>query len=262
MDIRARTAAGRPRLSAVVTGGASGLGLATASRLVGAGVPTVLLDLPTSDGAAAAKELGEPARFAPADVTDPAAVEAALDLAEETGPLRILVHCAGRGGAMRVVERDGSPGSLELYESVVRTNLTGTFNMLRLAAARMARAEPVDGERGVCVLTASVAAWEGQIGQLPYASAKAGVVGLTVVAARDLAGKLIRVCTIAPGLFDTPLLARLPQQVRDSLATMAPHPRRLGIPDEYARLALHIIDNPMLNGETIRLDGAIRMQPR
>ncbi|WP_063726723.1 SDR family NAD(P)-dependent oxidoreductase [Streptomyces sp. RTd22] len=248
--------------SAVVTGGASGLGLATARRLVAAGVPTVLLDLPASDGKAVAADLGARAHFVPADVTDPDAVAEAVAAAEALGPLRTLVHCAGRGGAMRVVERDGEPGSLDLYESVVRVNLIGTFNVLRLAAARMARNEPVDGERGVCVLTASVAAWEGQIGQLPYASAKAGVVGLTLVAARDLAGKLIRVCTIAPGLFDTPILARLPQRVRDSLSTMAPHPRRFGVPDEYARLALHIIDNPMLNGETIRLDGAIRMQAR
>ncbi|WP_433186340.1 SDR family NAD(P)-dependent oxidoreductase [Actinoallomurus sp. CA-150999] len=248
--------------SAVVTGGASGLGLATARRLVGAGVPTVLLDLPRSDGAAIAADLGGKTRFVAADVTDPTGVNAALDAAEELAPLRTLVHCAGRGGAMRIVDSAGEPGSLELYESVVRVNLIGTFNALRLAATRMARNEPVEDERGVCVLTASVAAWEGQIGQLPYASAKAGIVGMTLVAARDLASKLIRVCTIAPGLFDTPILARLPEKVRDSLATMAPHPRRLGAPDEYARLALQIVDNPMLNGETIRLDGAIRMQAR
>ena len=186
---------------------------------------------------------------------------AAFDAAEARGPLRILVHCAGRGGAVRLVDRDGLPGSLELYSEVVTINLIGTFNVLRLAAACMARNEPLDGDRGVCVLTASVAAFEGQIGQIPYASAKAGIHGMTIVAARDLAGKGIRVCTIAPGTFDTPLLARLSDDVRNSLANNVPHPKRLGYPDEYAKLAMHIIDNAMLNGETIRLDGAIRMAP-
>jgi NAD(P)-dependent dehydrogenase (short-subunit alcohol dehydrogenase family) len=243
--------------SAVVTGGASGLGLATARRLVERGVPTVIVDLPSSAGADVARELGGKTRFAAADVTEPEATAAG-----ELAPLRTLVHCAGRGGAMRVVDKEGKPGSLELYETVVRVNLIGTFNVLSQAAARMAAHEPVDGERGVCVLTASVAAWEGQIGQLPYASAKAGIVGLTLVAARDLASRQIRVCTIAPGTFDTPILARLPEHVKDSLAQAVPHPRRLGVPDEFARLALAIVDNPMLNGETIRLDGAIRMPPR
>jgi NAD(P)-dependent dehydrogenase (short-subunit alcohol dehydrogenase family) len=248
--------------SAVVTGGASGLGLATARRLVERGVPTVIVDLPSSAGADVAPELGGKTRFAPADVTDPDAVAAAVAAADELAPLRTLVHCAGRGGAMRVVDKEGKPGSLELYESVVRVNLIGTFNVLSQAAARMAAHEAVDGERGVCVLTASVAAWEGQIGQLPYASAKAGIVGLTLVAARDLASRQVRVCTIAPGTFDTPILARLPEHVKDSLAQAVPHPRRLGVPDEFARLALAIVDNPMLNGETIRLDGAIRMPPK
>jgi NAD(P)-dependent dehydrogenase (short-subunit alcohol dehydrogenase family) len=238
--------------SALVTGGASGLGLATARGLAERGVPTVIVDLPSSAGAEAARELGPHAHFAAADVTDPAAVEAALDVAAGLMPLRTLVHCAGRGGALRVVDKDGNPGSLDIYESVVRTNLIGTFNVLSLA----------DDERGVCVLTASVAAWEGQIGQAPYASAKAGIVGLTLVAARDLASRLIRVNTIAPGLFDTPILARLSPEVRDSLGKTIPHPRRLGVPDEFARLALHIIDNPMMNGETVRLDGAVRMPPR
>jgi NAD(P)-dependent dehydrogenase (short-subunit alcohol dehydrogenase family) len=248
--------------SAVVTGGASGLALATARRLVGKGVPTVLVDLPTSAGAEVAAELGGKTRFVAADVTDPEGVAAAVAAADELAPLRTLVHCAGRGGAMRVVDKEGNPGDLAFYEQIVRINLIGTFNVLSQAAARMAAHEPVDGERGVCVLTASVAAFEGQIGQLPYASAKAGIVGLTLVAARDLASKLIRVMTIAPGTFDTPILARLPQNVRDSLGQMTPHPRRLGQPDEFARLAMAIIDNPMLNGETIRLDGAIRMQPK
>ena len=248
--------------SAVVTGGASGLALATARRLVGKGVPTVLVDLPTSAGAEVAAELGGKTRFVAADVTDPEGVAAAVAAADELAPLRTLVHCAGRGGAMRVVDKEGNPGDLAFYEQIVRINLIGTFNVLSQAAARMAAHEPVDGERGVCVLTASVAAFEGQIGQLPYASAKAGIVGLTLVAARDLASKLIRVVTIAPGTFDTPILARLPQNVRNSLGDMTPHPRRLGQPDEFARLAMAIIDNPMLNGETIRLDGAIRMAPK
>jgi len=201
-------------------------------------------------------------QFVAADVRDPDQVQAAVDAAEAMGPLRILVHCAGRGGALRLVDREGNPGSLELYTEVVTINLIGTFNVLRLAAASMAKNEPIDGDRGVAILTASVAAFEGQIGQIPYASAKAGVVGLTIVAARDLAGKNIRVCTIAPGTFDTPLLNRLSDDVRASLAAAVPHPSRLGEPGEYAKLALSIIDNGMLNGETIRLDGAIRMPPR
>ncbi len=246
--------------SAIVTGGASGLGLAAAQRFLDRGVPTVIVDLPSSNGQAVAKDIG--AVFAPADVTDPEAVDAALDRAVESAPLRALVHCAGRGGTVRVVGKDGSPGSLEDYESIVRTNLVGSFNVLRLAAARMVANEPIEGERGVCVLTASVAAWEGQIGQIPYASAKSGVVGMTLVAARDLARKLVRVCSIAPGTFDTPILSRLPQEVKDGIANDTPHPRRLGQPDEFARLAEQMVDNPMLNGETVRLDGAVRMQPK
>jgi NAD(P)-dependent dehydrogenase (short-subunit alcohol dehydrogenase family) len=180
----------------------------------------------------------------------------------EAGELRALVHCAGAGGAVRLVERDGSPGSLETFQRVINLNLVGTFNVLRLAAVKMVANEPIDGERGCCVLTASVAAFEGQIGQIPYASSKAGIVGMTLVAARDLARKYVRVNTIAPGTFDTPLLARLSQEVRDSLAATVPHPSRLGDPDEFGQLAVHIIENAMLNGETIRLDGAIRMAPR
>jgi NAD(P)-dependent dehydrogenase (short-subunit alcohol dehydrogenase family) len=248
--------------SAVVTGGASGLGLATVRDLAARGAQVVVLDLPTSAGTEVAKEIGDSVQFVAADVTDPEAVDAALDAAESRAPLRILVHCAGKGGTVRLVERDGSPGSLETYEFLVRLNLVGTFNVLRLAAARMARNEPIDGERGVCILTASVAAWEGQIGQIPYASAKAGVVGMTLVAARDLATKLIRVCTIAPGVFDTPILSRFSDEIRAGLAAQVPNPARFGRPEEYASLALHIVENQMLNGETIRLDGAIRMQPR
>ena len=247
---------------AIVTGGASGLGLATVDRLLGEGARVVIVDLPTSNGEQVAAQRGDAAQFVPADVRDADQVQAAVDAAEAMGPLRVLVHCAGRGGALRLVDREGNPGSLELYTEVVTVNLIGTFNVLRLAAASMAKNEPVDGDRGVAILTASVAAFEGQIGQVPYASAKAGVVGLTIVAARDLAGKQIRVCTIAPGTFDTPLLNRLSDDVLASLAASVPHPSRLGEPDEYAKLAMSIIDNGLLNGETIRLDGAIRMPPR
>ena len=249
--------------SAVVTGGASGLGLATVKRLLEAGAERIVIaDLTSSDGKDVAESLRYPVVLAPADVRDADAMNEAYDAAEEAAPLRAVVHCAGRGGAVRLVNRDGTPGDIELYSEVVGINLIGSFNVLRLAAARMAKNEPVDGDRGVCILTSSVAAFEGQIGQIPYASAKAGIVGMTIVAARDLAGKQIRVCTIAPGTFDTPLLNRLSDDVRDSLAKIVPHPSRLGQPDEYAKLALSIIDNGMLNGETIRLDGAIRMSPR
>jgi NAD(P)-dependent dehydrogenase (short-subunit alcohol dehydrogenase family) len=249
-------------ISAVVTGGASGLGLATAKRFLAAGANVVILDLPSSPGEEVAAELGDTAKFAAGDVTSEDEVGAALDAAEEFGPLRAVLHCAGRGGALRVVDKDGNPGSLQPFRDVIEVNLIGSFNVLRLSAARMAASQPVDGERGVCVMTASVAAFEGQIGQIPYSASKAGIVGMTLVAARDLAGKLIRVCTIAPGTFDTPLLARLSDEVKASLAKTVPHPRRLGDPDEFGALAVHIVENAMLNGETIRLDGAIRMAPR
>lgn len=246
--------------SAVVTGGASGLGLATARRLAGAGWRVVVCDLPGSAGAAAAGEMG--ARFVAADVTEPSQMGAVFDEAAKDGPLRACVHCAGRGATLRVLDRDGQPGSQEVFDSIVRLNVSGSFNVLRLAAARMALGAPLEGERGVVVLTASIAAYEGQIGQMPYASSKAGVVGLTLPAARDLASRLIRVCTIAPGIFDTPLLARLPENVRASLGASVPHPARLGHPEEFAMMAEHIIHNPMLNGATIRLDGGLRMAPR
>jgi NAD(P)-dependent dehydrogenase (short-subunit alcohol dehydrogenase family) len=249
-------------ISAVVTGGASGLGLATVKRLLDAGAQVTIIDLPDSKGEDVAVELGEQAGFAAADITDTDQVNAALDVAEERGPVRAVIHCAGVGGPVRLVDKDGNPGSIESYTRTININLIGTFNVLRLAAARMAKNEPLDGDRGACVLTASVAGYEGQIGQIPYASSKAGIIGMTIVAARDLAGKQIRVCTIAPGTFDTPLLARLPDEVKDSLGKAVPHPSRLGNPDEFAQLAVHIVENPMLNGETIRLDGAIRMPPR
>jgi NAD(P)-dependent dehydrogenase (short-subunit alcohol dehydrogenase family) len=247
-------------LSAVVTGGASGLGLACARGLAARGVSVVVADRTDNPGLAA--ELGPQCRLMLADVCDTAQMAAVFDAAEKLAPLRVLVHCAGISGPLRLVDKDGEPGSLEQFESIVRINLIGTFNSLRLAAARMARNEPVDGERGVCVLTASIAAYEGQIGQIPYAASKAGVVGMTIVAARDLAQRQIRVCTIAPGLFDTPLLSRLPDNVRSALGASVPHPARLGTSDEFAMTALHILENPMLNGETIRLDGAMRMTAR
>ncbi|HTR73947.1 MAG TPA: SDR family NAD(P)-dependent oxidoreductase [Solirubrobacterales bacterium] len=249
-------------ITAVVTGGASGLGLASAERLHAAGASVAIIDLPTSAGAEVAERLGAGAIFAPADVTSEEQMEAALDRIDGLGPPRALVHCAGRGKPLRTVDREGNPGSLADFTEIVTLNLVGSFNALRLCAARMTRNEPLDGDRGVCILTASAAAFEGQIGQIPYASSKAGVHGMTLVAARDLAGRLIRVCTIAPGTFDTPLLASRPQEIRDSLAAATPHPKRLGDPVDFARLAAQIIENPMLNGETIRLDGAIRMAPR
>ena len=248
--------------SVVVSGGASGLGRATAQRLVDRGIAVTIVDLSTSDGESVAASMGASAQFAAADVTDQSAVAHALDMAERQGPIRGLVHCAGRGGTVRVVNRDGTPGDLELYETVVRINLVGSFNVLSQVAARMSANESIEGERGACVLTSSVAAYEGQVGQLPYASAKAGIVGLTVVAARDLARQQIRVVSIAPGMFDTPILDRLGEEQKTALAKQVLHPSRLGVPDEFARLAEHILENPYLNGETIRLDGAVRMAPR
>ena len=246
---------------AIVTGGASGLGLASARKLAAAGARVVIVDLASSPGAEMAAELG--GAFAVADVTDEVSMKAAVDLAESMGPVRVLVHCAGRGGALRILEKDGSPGSLAHYEAIIKVNLTGSFNALRLAAAAMARTEPLEsGERGVVVLTASIAGYEGQIGQIPYASSKAGVIGMALVAARDLASRLIRVCTIAPGIMDTPMLARLPDNVKQSLGASVPNPARLGRPEEYAALAMHIVENSYLNGETIRIDGALRMAPR
>ena len=250
-------------LSALVTGGASGLGFGTARRLVERGARVVLLDLPSSAGKEAAAELGPAALFAAGDVTDSTSVEAALDAAGDQGPLRAVVHCAGRGGdRLRIIDKRRTPGDLDSFAEVIRVNLTGSYNVLRLAAARMSGNEPLDGDRGVIVLTASVAAFDGQIGQTSYTAAKAGVHGMTLVAARDLASWQIRVNTIAPGIMDTPMLARLREDIRDSLAAQVPHPKRLGTPADYAHLAVSIIENPYLNGQTIRLDGSIRMAPR
>ncbi|MEE2030535.1 SDR family NAD(P)-dependent oxidoreductase [Rhodococcus chondri] len=249
-------------LSIAVTGGASGLGLATARRVLAAGGNVTLIDLPTSNGADVAEELGDGATFAPADVTDAEQFAAALDVAHERGGLRGVVHCAGAGRKMRVLDKEGKAGSLEDFEFVIRLNLIGSFNALRLGAERMAQLDLMDDERGAIILTASVAAFEGQIGQINYSASKAGIVGMTIVAARDLASKGIRVNTIAPGIMDTPLLARLRDDVRKSLEATVPNPSRLGRPDEFGKLAASILENGYLNGETIRLDGAIRMAPR
>lgn len=249
-------------VAALVTGGASGLGLATTRRLAAAGAHVTVLDLPSAD----ASGLPANARWFPADVTDEAQVAAAVTAADAERPLRIVVNCAGIAPAIRTVGKTG-PHPGDVFERTIRINLIGTFTVIRLAAAAMAAGEPVtaeDGtaERGVIVNTASVAAYDGQIGQAAYAASKGGVVGMTLPIARDLAPMLIRVMTIAPGLFETPLLATLSDEARASLGAQVPHPARLGRPDEYARLVEHIIGNPMLNGEVIRLDGAIRMAPR
>lgn len=246
--------------SAIVTGGASGLGLATVARLTAEGARVVAVDLPSAN-TAALEALGDLVSFAAADVTDEAAVQAAVDEANGERDLAIAINCAGIGNAIKTVSKNGA-FPLADFTKIINVNLIGTFNVLRLAAAAMATNEPVDGERGVIVNTASVAAFEGQIGQAAYSASKGGVVGMTLPIARDLASLLIRVNTIAPGLFETPLLGSLPQEVRDALGAQVPHPSRLGQPSEFADLVAAIVVNPMLNGETIRLDGAIRMQPR
>jgi 3-hydroxyacyl-CoA dehydrogenase / 3-hydroxy-2-methylbutyryl-CoA dehydrogenase len=247
---------------ALVAGGASGLGEATSRAMIAAGARVVIADLNAERGAALATELGSSATFVEADVTDEAAVSAAVDLAVSAGGLRISVCCAGIGWAERVAHK-GGPHNLELFSNVVKVNLIGTFNVLRLAAAAMSENEPDEGgERGVCVNTASIAAFDGQIGQIAYSASKGGIAAMTLPAARDLASRGIRVVTIAPGLFDTPLLAALPEEARERLGAGVPFPARLGQPDEYAQLVDQIVANPMLNGETIRLDGALRMPPK
>jgi NAD(P)-dependent dehydrogenase (short-subunit alcohol dehydrogenase family) len=245
---------------AAVFGGASGLGEATARRLAAAGARVLVADLDEERGAAVAGEID--GAHVLCDVADSASVEDAVAAAEELGDLRIAVDCAGIATPTKLV-RKGRPTPLEDFAKVIAVNLLGTINVLRCAAAAMAEAEPVaDGDRGVCVATASIAAYEGQIGQVAYAASKAGVAGLTLPVARELADRAVRVVAIAPGLFDTPLLAGLPEAARASLGKQVPFPSRLGQPSEYAALAAHIMENAMLNGETIRLDGAIRMQPR
>jgi NAD(P)-dependent dehydrogenase (short-subunit alcohol dehydrogenase family) len=247
----------------LITGGASGLGRATAQLIRAAGGHVVLLDLAKSPGADVAKTLGEGALFAPGDVTSADDVTAALEaVVKRFGGLQGLVNCAGIGTADKTFGKRGS-ADLAGFTRVIQVNLIGTFNCIRLTAARMAENAPnAEGERGVIVNTASVAAFDGQIGQAAYSASKGGIVGMTLPIARDLAELGIRVCTIAPGLFDTPLLAGLPEAARASLGKQVPFPPRLGQPAEYAALAAHIMENAMLNGETIRLDGAIRMQPR
>jgi 3-hydroxyacyl-CoA dehydrogenase / 3-hydroxy-2-methylbutyryl-CoA dehydrogenase len=245
---------------AIVSGGASGLGAAVTRALHARGASVTLVDLNEEKGEELVSELGDRARFVKTDVTDEAQVEAAVDAA---GDLRLSFACAGVGWAQRTVHAKHGAHHLQPFETVVRVNLIGTFNLLRLAGTRIARAEPAeDGERGVHVSTASIAAFDGQIGQIAYSASKGGVVAMTLPAARDLASLGIRVNTIAPGLFDTPLLAALPEPQRRALGETIPFPPRLGRPEEYAALALHIVENPMINGETIRLDGALRMAPR
>jgi NAD(P)-dependent dehydrogenase (short-subunit alcohol dehydrogenase family) len=271
---------------ALITGGASGLGAATARRLFDAGATVVLVDLPSSAGQAFAEELNsgnanganayggnaasgqkeKSAVFVPADVTSEAEVQAAVDTATQLGPLRIVVNCAGIATPGKVLGREGVI-PLEAFNRVIQVNLVGTFNVLRLAAAAMVANEPASTElggpeRGVIINTASAAAFEGQIGQPAYAASKGAVAAMTLPIARELARSLVRVVTIAPGIFETPMMAGLPQEAQDSLGAQVPHPSRLGKPAEYANLVAHIVDNAMLNGETIRLDGAIRMGPK
>ena len=245
--------------TALVTGGASGLGRATVDALHDAGANVLVLDLPSSQGAAVEAELGARVAFGPADVTSPAEVQAAIETAvARFGGLHIAVNCAGIGWAMRTVGRDG-PHDLDIFTKVLQVNVVGTFNVIRLAAARIAAEEPEGGERGVIVNTASIAAFDGQVGQAAYSASKGAIASLTLPVARDLSRSLIRCVTIAPGTFDTPLMAMLPQAAKEQLEHDTPHPARLGQPPEYAALVRHVIENPMLNGEVIRLDGALRM---
>ncbi|MEH3089880.1 MAG: SDR family NAD(P)-dependent oxidoreductase [Microbacterium arborescens] len=247
--------------SALITGGASGLGAATARRLADAGAHVTIVDLPGSAGTQVAGEIG--GSFAPADVTDPGEVADAVALAARAAPLRIVVNCAGIAPPAKVLGRDGEPTPLADFERIVRINLVGTYNVIAQSAAVIARAEPTEtGDRGVIVNTASVAAFDGQIGQPAYAASKGGVHAMTLPVARELARHGIRVCTIAPGIMQTPMLAALPDAAQRSLGEQVPYPQRLGAPDEFAALAVHIVENGYLNGETIRLDGAIRMAPK
>lgn len=247
---------------AIVTGGASGLGAASADRLAACGARVLIVDRDVDRGEAKAVELGELGRFVSADITSEEDITAAVAKACEWGTLRIVVGCAGIGWAARTINREGIPHGLDIFQKVINVNLVGPFNVLRLAAAAMSKNDAVDGEKGVIINTASVAAFEGQIGQIAYAAAKAGVAGMTLPAARDLAPAGIRVMTIAPGLFDTPMLAALPEEARAALAASVVNPKRLGQPAEYAHLVQTIIENSYLNGETIRIDGSLRMAPK
>jgi len=249
--------------SYVVTGGASGLGAASAVRLAALGAAVTITDLPGSVGQETADTIEGDVVFVPADIVDESALGQVFASAGERGAVRGVVHCAGRGGdRTRILDRDGKASPVETFRDVLEVNLIGTYNVLRLGAAQISVTPPADGERGAIVLTASVAAFDGQIGQTSYTASKAAVHGMTLVAARDLASRLIRVNTIAPGIFDTPMLARLRDDIRSDLAEAVPHPRRLGAPDDFAQLAVSLLLNRYVNGETIRLDGAIRMPPR
>lgn len=243
---------------AFITGGASGLGFDTAKKIIAQGGKAVIFDL---KGEEAVAELGDDAIFVEGDVTNEEQVSAGLERTKELGDLRMVVNCAGIGNAIRVSGKQG-PFPLDAFNKVIQVNLVGTFNVIRLGAALMQQNEPLDGERGVIINTASVAAFDGQIGQAAYSASKAGVAGMTLPIARDLASTKIRVMTIAPGIFETPMMMGASEETKNSLGQQIPHPSRLGQPDEFGSLAQHIIENPMLNGETIRLDGAIRMAPR
>ncbi|MDH3623115.1 MAG: 3-hydroxyacyl-CoA dehydrogenase [Myxococcales bacterium] len=247
---------------AMVTGGASGLGEATVRQWVSKGGRAVIVDLNAERGEKLAAELGDPASFVPADVSDAQQVEDAIALATSIGALRAAINCAGIGIGMRTLGKDGTPHDLGAFQKVISVNLIGTFNVLRLAASAMSKNELEDHERGVVINTASVAAFDGQIGQVAYSASKGGIVGMTLPAARDLSKVGIRVVTIAPGTFDTPLLGMLSEEIRAALAATIPHPSRLGRPDEFGALACHVVENGYLNGEVIRLDGALRMAPR
>ena len=249
---------------ALVTGGASGLGRATAERFLAGGAKVIILDREQSNGAEVAKQLGERCAFAPADVTSAELVQKAVSLAvERFGALHVAVNCAGTGIGEKTFSPKTGPANLDNFKRIIEINLVGTFNVIRLSAEAMAKNTPNEaGERGVLINTASVAAFDGQIGQAAYSASKGGVVGMTLPIARDLAPVGIRICTIAPGLFDTPLLGSLPENIRQALGAQVPFPSRLGRPTEYAQLAQQIVENEMLNGETIRLDGAIRMAPK
>ncbi|MAE69196.1 MAG: 3-hydroxyacyl-CoA dehydrogenase [Gemmatimonadetes bacterium] len=248
---------------AIVTGAASGLGEATARRLARRGARIALVDRDAAKGEAIASELGGSAIFVETDVRSAGEVEAAVSAAAEMGPIRVAVNCAGVGTAARILGRDGAPHDLEMFRTLIDINLVGSFNVLRTAAAAMAKNDPLENnERGVVINTASVAAYEGQIGQIAYAASKGGIVAMTLPAARDLSQLGIRVLAIAPGIFDTPMLALLPEKIREGLAAGVPHPKTLGQPDQYAMLVESIVDNPYLNGECVRLDGGLRMQPK
>ncbi len=255
MDIRG--------FSAVVSGGASGLGAATARKIVEAGGLVTILDRDGEKAKALASELGGGTDYVVADVSDENEVQAAIDVALGHGPLRAVINCAGIGIAERTIGRDGTPHSLAAFERIIKVNLIGTFNLLRLGASAINKSEPLEfGERGVIINTASIAAYDGQIGQLAYSASKGAIVGMTLPAARDLSAAGIRVVTIAPGIMDTPLLGQLPDQIREMLASGVPFPHRLGVPDDFASMAMEIIRNGYLNGEVVRLDGALRMPPK